>query len=551
MRIFIFLSSLVVVFFSSLWLGTLETKDKEHNPRLASKQLEVEGQRVFLALRVQKLPRETVSDSLKQYLSYLGSSHVKKIGRVFYFPEKKGEFSLKEGPIDLIELSFTEEASLEKEIQNFRKKEAVLFVEREQLNFPAVFRRNSGESNLLKNLDLYNRKDFFWWQKQIAFDKASIEIKKSLHRLNLKNELRHPLIAVIDSGTDYHHPALMSRLWRNPKVGQFMCGEDLHGCNTTTANQNEKILGTPDIFPFGTTGPHSECSAKTGGECSHGTQVAGLIVGESQEYGMIGLCPMCEIMTLKVMQDVKGEGSISDFAIINALKYIAYANQNLENRVRVINASFGKFQRSKTTTLLMRYLREAYDVLIVAAAGNETTRKPLYPGASRDVLSVGALNQKGDLTGYSNFGYHVNLFAPGGEMSFGLSDSGNKDVALLSSVPGRKGYQFGQGTSFAAPIVSGSAGFFLALNPELTRDELESILLRTGYQSSTPTLNMSDSVGFMLSGEYKLSPTERNHVNCGGLPFFMQFSRGSQMFLLLLFLSPIGFSLIHRRVSAL
>ena len=136
-------------------------------------------------------------------------------------------------------------------------------------------------------------------------------------------------------------------------------------------------------------------------------------------------------------------------------------------------------------------------------------------------------------------------------MSFGLSDSGNKDVALLSSVPGRKGYQFGQGTSFAAPIVSGSAGFFLALNPELTRDELESILLRTGYQSSTPTLNMSDSVGFMLSGEYKLSPTERNHVNCGGLPFFMQFSRGSQMFLLLLFLSPIGFSLIHRRVSAL
>ncbi len=551
MRIFVFLSSLVVVFFSILWLGTVETEDKEHNPRLTSKQLEVEGSRVFLALRVQKLPRETVSASLKQYLSYLGSSHVKKIGRVFYFPEKKGDFALKEGPVDLIELSFTEEASLEKEIENLRKKDAVLFVEREQLNFPAVFRGNPGERNLLRNLDLYNRKKLFWWQKQIAFDKASLEIKQSIHHLKLTNELRHPLIAVIDSGVDYHHQALKSRLWTNPKVGQFMCGEDIHGCNTTSADQNEKILGTPDIFPFGTKGPGSECSARVAGECAHGTQVAGLIVGESSEFGMIGLCPMCEIMTLKVMQDIKGEGAISDFAIINALKYIAYANQNLENRVRVINASFGKFQRSKTTTLLMRYLRKAYGILIIAAAGNESTSKPLYPGASRDVLSVGALSHKGEPTGYSNFGYHINMFAPGGEMSFGMSDSYLENFALLSSVPGENHYQFGKGTSFAAPIVSGAAGFLLALNPELTRDELENILLRTGYESSTPSLNMSQSVGFMLSGQYKQASVERDHVNCGGLPLFTSFSRWSQIFLGLLFLCPIVFALIHRRVSAL
>lgn len=414
MRLLVFLSSLVVLLFRLLWHGMLEIKDRQHNLPIASKQLEVEGPRIFVGLRVQKLPHKRVA--LRNYLSYLGSSHIKKIGRVFYFPEKKGKFSLKEGPIDLIELSFTEEAPLEQEIQNLRKKEAVLFVEHDQLNFITAAARNSGERVLLRNLGLYNRNKLFWWQKQIDFDKASVQIRENLHRLNLTNEMRHPLIAVIDSGVDYHHPALVSRLWKNPKVGQFMCGEDFYGCNTTSADQNEKILGTPDIFPFGTKGPGSKCSGTVSGECAHGTQVAGLIIGESSEYGMIGLCPMCEVMTLKVMKEAQGKGVISDFAIINALKYIAYANQNLENPVRVVNTSFGKFQRSKTTTLLIHYLREAYDVLFVAAAGNESTSKPLYPGASRDVLSVGALNQKGKPTNYSNFGYHVSLFAPGGKI---------------------------------------------------------------------------------------------------------------------------------------
>ena len=162
------------------------------------------------------------------------------------------------------------------------------------------------------------------------------------------------------------------------------------------ATQQKKIegheFGSPGVHPFGIKGPGLSCAEenKEDGvqvfseiDCSHGTHVSGLIVGgESEEFGTIGLCPMCQLMVLKLMESGQSGGVISDLSIFRALKYIKRYNEKAKEPVRLVNASFGKFQRSRAIALLVHYLRETYGTLVISAAGNEDSLKGIYPGES-------------------------------------------------------------------------------------------------------------------------------------------------------------------------
>lgn len=560
MRGFIFLSILSV--FCSCYdrHEPQEVEVGKNNLTRSANQHEVPENRVFLALKVKNFPPhgEGEKELLKRYREYLGSLEIKKMNRIFHFPKKEEGFSLEGGGVDLLQLSFSEEASLEAELKVLQKKEHVLFAETDKLNFIRAVPYSSpspshGKDLLLRDLSLYKRGAFPWWQRQVNFDLATYLVKLNLHRLNLKNGRAKPLVAVIDSGVDYSHPALIKRLWKNPHEGEFRCGKDTHGCNTTKADASKGILGTPDVFPFGTEGPGEFCDPTVSGNCAHGTQVAGVVLGECGDHGMIGLCPMCELMILRVMEDQGGEPNISDFAILQALRYIALVNQKLkkknQNPVRIINASFGKFQRSEAISSMMQYLREAHEVLIVGASGNEATTKGLAPAAGKDVLSVGALNIRGERSSYSNYGYHVDLFAPGGDR-YGEDEYGApEDFGLFAPTPGESSCQPVYGTSFAAPVVSGAAGFLLSLEPNLTVDNLEKILLRTGFVKGKPKLDVKESVRLLLSGDYKKVKEREEHITCSGLPKDWKGKGNAKIFLWFLLFLPLLFVFSHRKVG--
>jgi len=145
--------------------------------------------------------------------------------------------------------------------------------------------------------------------------------------------------------------------------------------------------------------------------------------------------------------------------------------------VRVINLSFGSHNAcSHAYQSAIDELR-ARGVMVVAAAGNgqgAVTR----PANCRGVVAVAALNRDGFKAHYSNFGREVTLATVGGDDGDGPSGPLLGDGGLLSlynagaTAPGESGYARSFGTSFATPIVAGTAALMLSVNPGLTVDQL-------------------------------------------------------------------------------
>ena len=133
---------------------------------------------------------------------------------------------------------------------------------------------------------------------------------------------------------------------------------------------------------------------------------------------------------------------------------------------RIINISSGTATDSKA-------LRDAVDyaasrgALVVSSAGNAGRTDPdavYYPGGYESVLCVGACNADGTAADFSQRNGTVDLLARGADLR-------------LASIRGTR--IRGEGTSFAAAVVSGTAAQLLMLYPEWTADEVRAALLNT------------------------------------------------------------------------
>src|SRR5213082_2692118 len=182
----------------------------------------------------------------------------------------------------------------------------------------------------------------------------------------------------------------------------------------------------------------------------HGTHVSGTIgaVGNNT-VGIVGVCWKVQIMACKFL-DSTGSGFISD-----AIKCMDYARSK---GAKVINASWG------STSFNSQALHDAIDslrqagIIFVAAAGNSSQDNgvdPIYP-ASYDldnIISVAATTRNDDLAVFSNYGAStVDLGAPGDPI-FSCWNGSDSD------------YQYFQGTSMAAPHVTGACALLMAHYP--------------------------------------------------------------------------------------
>lgn len=305
-----------------------------------------------------------------------------------------------------------------------------------------------------------------FWLQQIRLPEAF----SALAGLNLtapKPENR-PIIAVLDSGVDVLHPALAGQIYDVPDHLD-QCGSGTDGCDTTSGSGR---FGMAGAFPVGTQGADEFCEGGLSQVCPHGTLIAGIIAATPQ-VGYGGICPDCQILPIKVVSNGgRHGGAILDSSIIRALGYLLYLKEN-GVPIRIVNASFGKFRRSRTVSLLIQRLaRGGAGTLIIAAAGNENTAKPQYPAALDDVMAVANIDSlSAQRHPTSNYGDWVALAAPGAGPC--LQGRGN---GILSATPGG-GTQCAAGTSFSAPVVAGVAGLLLANEPALTAQELRERLL--------------------------------------------------------------------------
>jgi type VII secretion-associated serine protease mycosin len=184
----------------------------------------------------------------------------------------------------------------------------------------------------------------------------------------------------------------------------------------------------------------------------HGTKVAGIIAArKSDESGFIGIAPEATIIPIR-QNDDQGTGNVG--TMIQAIKYAADAG------AEVINISQDTASKMDPTVhaafqAVIRYAQEK-DAVIVAAAGNNGADgkiKETYPAAYPGVLAVAASDRNNARAPFSQSGRFVGVAAPG--------------IDMISTVPAG-GHCVDQGTSFAAPYVSGVAALIRAKHPDWT-----------------------------------------------------------------------------------
>jgi len=203
----------------------------------------------------------------------------------------------------------------------------------------------------------------------------------------------------------------------------------------------------------------------------HGTHVAGIVGAISGNgLGMDGICANVELMILRTVPN----GDEFDKDIANAIRYAA------DNGASIINMSFGKGY-SPNYKAVQYAIKHAEDkgVLMIHAAGNDAENldkaenfpDPNYAfekGSCSTWLTVGASASTGDehLVGvFSNYGKKsVDIFSPG--------------VQIYSTKPDNT-YEFEDGTSMAAPVVSGVAALIKSYFPEITAVQLKELLLES------------------------------------------------------------------------
>ncbi len=181
----------------------------------------------------------------------------------------------------------------------------------------------------------------------------------------------------------------------------------------------------------------------------HGTHVTGTIAQTTNNsIGVAGVAYGVTILPVQVFNP-SGEASPADVA-----EGIDYA---VSRGADIINFSGGGRDYAEVRAACQR----AYDagVLVVAAAGNNGRGSLDYPAAYPGSLAVGAVRFDRNRAYYSNYGRDM-VLAPGGDTSVDQNHDGYADGVLQQSIDGH--YWFKQGTSMAAPHVSGLAALILS-----------------------------------------------------------------------------------------
>ncbi|MBI3943064.1 MAG: S8 family serine peptidase [Chloroflexi bacterium] len=232
------------------------------------------------------------------------------------------------------------------------------------------------------------------------------------------------IVGVVDTGADFSHPDLAGKL--------------VPGYNFVANNSNPQD------------------------DHGHGTHVSGITAAATNNgLGIAGVGYNVRVMPLKALS-ASGSGSHADIA--NAIIYGA------DHGVKVINMSLGG---SSTSATLQDAVNYAYNkgVTIVAAAGNDNSSAPSYPGAYPNVIAVASTDSSDLKSSFSNYGSNISVAAPGS--------------GILSTVVGGS-YQAWSGTSMASPHVAGLAALVLSAKPTLTNSQVRQIIQNSADDLGSP-----------------------------------------------------------------
>ncbi|WP_157960448.1 S8 family serine peptidase [Marinimicrobium alkaliphilum] len=226
----------------------------------------------------------------------------------------------------------------------------------------------------------------------------------------------------------------------------------------------------------------------------HGTHVAGTIGAATDNgVGVAGVGWGTRLMPLRVI----GGESGSSYEVIQGVRYAAGLSNDSgtlpQHTADILNLSLGGPGYSALQQNLFNQVRER-GILVVAAAGNNNANTPIYPAAYDGVLSVSATTRNDEKASYSNFGSSISLAAPGGSGGNNgvLSTFGQADTCTANC------YAYLQGTSMAAPHVSGVLALMKAAYPALTPEDVDQLLIEERLTTDIGEPGRDDFFGYGL-----------------------------------------------------
>ena len=267
------------------------------------------------------------------------------------------------------------------------------------------------------------------------------------------------VVAVIDTGVDVNHPVLVPVLLpgydftRNqPGASEWLDLPLQSGPSGTTQQSGVVQQSSAAILD------QSSAAILDGQPCGafgHGTMTSGLVHLAA---------PSAKILPLKAFT-ANGTGYLSN--IIAALYYA------VQHKANVVNMSFDLSYPSPALSQAVSYANNA-NVVLVAAAGNESTSARVYPAALNGyVVGVASTTDWDARSSFSNYGSADVWIAAPGEY-------------VISTFPGGS-YAAASGTSFSSPLVAGTTSLLLDAKSGLNQSHAASAL--SHGRLLTPDLN--------------------------------------------------------------
>jgi subtilisin family serine protease len=294
------------------------------------------------------------------------------------------------------------------------------------------------------------------------------------------------VIAVIDTGVLLTHPDLANNLWKNSR-------ETTNGIDGDANGYIDDVAGWD--FYHDNNDPNPDLGDGIGDHnVFHGTFVAGCVAAVSGNgIGVTGASWLSRVMPLKVFTY---DGGAPASAIAEALHYAA------DNGAHIVNMSFGSVYKSKTMSRAVDYAWRN-GLVLVAAAGNANSKRPQYPAHCKNVIAVGGTSDASNPRGrasFSNFGSKaVDVVAPAIDI-VSTAVLSKSDELQGGGHAGDAAYFYGNGTSFAAPLVAGEIALLMA-----HARELDLTLSNADYRQIVlgATINLGDDPNDSPNGRAK------------------------------------------------
>lgn len=261
------------------------------------------------------------------------------------------------------------------------------------------------------------------------------------------------VVANMDTGVDWEHPALHSR-YR---------GYDPKGLHQHRGNW---FCATDEGYLY------------PGDGYGHGTHTMGIMVGREGDSS-IGVAPGAQWIAVKVFNNW---GYTYDSWLHSGFQWLLAPEGDVTLAPDIVNNSWGSDMGADTTFQPDVQALRAAGILPVFSAGNSGPRAGTIgsPASFPEALAVGATDSEDQIASFSSRGP-----SPWGEVKPELVAPG---VGIRSSVPGGT-YASYNGTSMAAPHVAGVAALLLQAQPSLTVTETEQILTESALPLGDPTPN--------------------------------------------------------------